>query len=181
MPVVITYFPHGATVDNENGISSGWSDPPLSEKGKQQALELRERIKGRKFDVVFCSDLKRAADTAKLCFGDGTFVIEDRRLRECNYGKLNGSPSAIVEPLQEKRIKERFDGGECYEDVRERIFDFLEFIKQNHENDSVAVVSHKAPQLIFDVLLKGKTWEQAFADDWRKQGAWQPGWEYILE
>jgi broad specificity phosphatase PhoE len=181
MPIIITYFPHGATEDNEKGISSGWSDPPLSEKGKQQALELKERIKEREFDIVFCSDLKRALETAKLCFDNGMPIVEDKRLRECNYGKLNGAPSATVEPLQALHIKERFEGGECYEDVRERIFGFLEFLKQNHENGSVAVISHKAPQLILDVLLKGKTWEQAFAEDWRKQGAWQPGWEYILE
>ena len=118
MPIVITYFPHGATADNENKISSGWSDPPLSEKGKQQALELKAQIKNRQYDVVFCSDLKRASETAKLCFAEGTPIVEDSRLRECNYGKLNGAPSAVVEPLQEQRIKERFDGGECYEDVR---------------------------------------------------------------
>jgi len=31
------------------------------------------------------------------------------------------------------------------------------------------------------VLLKGKTWEQAIDEDWRKKKAWQPGWEYIVE
>jgi len=30
-------------------------------------------------------------------------------------------------------------------------------------------------------LLKNKTWEQAFAEDWRKTKAWQPGWKYIIE
>jgi len=29
--------------------------------------------------------------------------------------------------------------------------------------------------------LKNKTWKQAFADDWRKTKAWQPGWDYTLE
>jgi len=28
--------------------------------------------------------------------------------------------------------------------------------------------------------LKNKTWEQAFAEDWRKTKSWQPGWEYTL-
>lgn len=59
--------------------------------------------------------------------------------------------------------------------------DFLEFLKQNYNGKSVAIVAHKAPQLALDVLLKNKTWEQAFAEDWRKRKAWQHGWEYILE
>jgi len=44
----------------------------------------------------------------------------------------------------------------------------------------VAIVAHKAPQLALDVLLKNKTWQQAFAEDWRKTKSWQPGWDYVL-
>jgi broad specificity phosphatase PhoE len=35
-------------------------------------------------------------------------------------------------------------------------------------------------KLALEVLLRGKTWEQAFAEDWRKAHAWQPGWEYTI-
>lgn len=45
---------------------------------------------------------------------------------------------------------------------------------------SVAIVAHKAPQIALDLLLKGYSWEKAFASDWRKTKSWQPGWEYIL-
>jgi broad specificity phosphatase PhoE len=31
------------------------------------------------------------------------------------------------------------------------------------------------------IELKHKTWEQAFAQDWRKTKSWQPGWEYTLK
>ena len=51
----------------------------------------------------------------------------------------------------------------------------------DYNNKKVAIVAHKAPQLALDVLLKNKTWEQAFVEDWRKRKAWQPGWEYNLE
>ena len=50
-----------------------------------------------------------------------------------------------------------------------------------HGTTSVAIVAHKAPQLTLDVLLKNKTWEQAFAEDWWKTKSWQPGWEYVLD
>ena len=46
---------------------------------------------------------------------------------------------------------------------------------------NVAIVVHKAPQLSLDVLIRGKTWEQALAEDWRKIKAWKPGWEYELK
>ena len=82
--------------------------------------------------------------------------------------------------MQEKMITARFPDGESYEDVETRIADFLRFLKQNYDGKSVAIVAHKAPQLALEVLLNGKTWEQAFAEDWRKTKSWQPGWEYAI-
>ncbi|MDP3882394.1 MAG: histidine phosphatase family protein [Nanoarchaeota archaeon] len=180
MTVKITYFVHGTTTDNEKEISSGWFDVELSEKGVRQSIELREQTKDKEFDVIFCSDLKRAVNSAKLAWEGKIPIILDKRLRECNYGKFNAKPSSIVEPMQEESITKKFPEGESYEDVKTRISDFLNFLKNNYDGKSVAIVAHKAPQLALDVLLKGKTWEQAFNDDWRKRKAWQPGWEYIL-
>ena len=182
MSIKITYFVHGTTTDNEKEISSGWSDVELSELGIEQSIDLKEQTKDKKFDVVFCSDLQRAVKSAKLAW-DGIYtIIPDKRLRECNYGKLNGASSTIVEPMQEEEcITNRFPEGESYEDVKARIADFLEFLKKNYDGKNVAIVAHKAPQLSLDVLLKGKTWKQALAEDWRKTKAWKPGWEYILE
>ncbi|MEK9179467.1 MAG: hypothetical protein AAB893_03290, partial [Patescibacteria group bacterium] len=55
------------------------------------------------------------------------------------------------------------------------------FLKKNYDGKNVAIVSHKAPQLALDVLLRGRTWEQAFSEDWRKNKAWQAGWSYMLD
>ena len=179
MAVRITYFVHGTTNDNLEHISSGWKDAELSEKGIQQGKDLREQTKDKKFDVVFCSDLKRAHESAKLAWEGMYEIISDARLRECNYGELNGASSDIVEPMQEEEcLTNKFPGGESYEDVKARIADFLEFLKQNYDGKYVAIVAHKAPQISLDVLLKDKTWQQALADDWRKTHSWQPGWSY---
>lgn len=181
MPIKITYFVHGTTTDNEKGISSGWFDAELSELGIKQMVGLKEKIKDKKFDAVFCSDLKRAIDSAKLTFEEKAPIISDSRLRECNYGNFNAKPSNIVELMQEKMIIEKFPNGESYEDVKKRIADFLEFLKQKYKGKSIAIVAHKAPQLALDVLIKDKTFEQAFAEDWRKTKSWRPGWEYELK
>lgn len=102
MSVQITYFVHGTTTDNEKEISSGWKDVELSELGIKQSIDLKEKTKDKKFDVVFCSDLQRAHNSAKLAWEGMYTIIPDARLRECNYGKLNGASSAIVEPMQEE-------------------------------------------------------------------------------
>ena len=181
MSVQITYFVHGTTTDNEQHISSVWKDVELSELGVKQSKELTEQTKDMKFDVVFCSDLNRAHDSAKLAWESVYEIIPDARLRECNYGTLNGASSDIVEPMQEdEAITKPFPDGESYEDVKARVADFLDFLKQNYDGKHIAIVAHKAPQLSLDVLLKDKTWKQALAEDWRKTKQWRPGWEYEL-
>ena len=180
MSVTITYFVHGTTTDNEKHISSGWKDVDISELGIKQSKEL-PLLNTNIFDTVFCSDLKRAVHSAELSFKGKYPIVIDKRLRECNYGDYNGKPSDIVEPLQEKSIHTPFPNGESYEDVKERILSFLSDIKQKYDGKHVAIVGHKAPQLALDVLLKDMTWEEAFKNDWRKNGKWQPGWVYTLE
>ncbi|MFT4303945.1 MAG: histidine phosphatase family protein [Candidatus Woesearchaeota archaeon] len=181
MPIKITYFVHGTTTDNEKEISSGWNDVGLSELGIKQSKELSTKIKDNNFDIVFCSDLKRAIDSADLTFRNKVKIIKDKRLRECNYGQLNGYPSFIVEPMQERNITKKFPDGESYEDVKIRINDFLNFLKKYYQQKTIAIVAHKAPQLALDVLLKNKNWNQAFKEDWRKNKAWKPGWDYIIK
>lgn len=180
MSIKIIYFVHGTTTDNEKNISSGWFNVDLSEKGIKQSIELKEQTKDIKFDVVFCSDLKRAVMSAELTWKDIYPILQDKRLRECNYGDFNAKSSEIVEPMQENCINKRFPNGESYEDVKKRIKNFLDEIKIKYDGKTIAIVAHKAPQLALDVLLKKKSWEEAFNEDWRKKKAWKPGWEYEL-
>lgn len=173
----ITYFVHSTTVDNEAHLATGWNDAPLSEKGRRQALELRDLVTER-FDVVFSSDLLRARETATVVFAPLP-VRTDRRLREINYGRLNGSPSGAVKRNLVQYVAAPFPDGESYSDVAERICDFLRDLTSGCDG-KIALVAHQAPQLALDVLLNGKTWEQAFRDDWRNSGAWKPGWFFEL-
>lgn len=180
MAVRIIYFVHGTTTDNEKDLATGWLPGELSEKGRQQAVDLGGLVK-EKFDAVFCSDLKRAVDSARLGFGEKYEIKEDSRLRECNYGDWNGVPVAQFKDNLEKYINKPFPNGESYRDVERRLTDFLEFLKKDYAGKSVAIIAHQAPQLALEVLLKGRTWEQAMVEDWRKTKSWQPGWVYELE
>jgi len=181
MAVKITYFVHGTTTDNEQDLATGWSPGELSELGLEQAKKLGELVSDKSFDVVFCSDLKRAIDSAEQGFGNKYRIIKDKRLRECNYGDFTRKPAKEFKEDMNKFIDKAFPNGESYKDVEKRIKDFLEFLKKEFDGKHIAIVAHQAPQLALDVLLKGKTWEQAIEEDWRKRHAWQPGWEYDIE
>jgi broad specificity phosphatase PhoE len=177
--VTITYFVHGTTTDNEKDLATGWLPGELSETGWNQAKQLGQQVADQMFDFVFCSDLKRAVDSAQLAFGSTYHIVQDDRLRECDYGEWNGQPNTFKNNLEDY-IDQPFPSGESYRDVEARLELFCKFLKEKYDNRHVAIVAHQGPQLALDVLLKNKSWEQAIAEDWRRTGAWQPGWQYII-
>ena len=183
--IIITYFVHGTTRDNEQGISSGWKDVELSKLGIKQSVELKDQIRDKKFDVVFCSDLKRAVDSTNLSFKGIFPIIIDQRLRECNYGDLNGASTTAIDGLGDSIIETPFPRGESYKDVEKRVRSFLDDLKKRYAGKQsmihISIVGHKAPQLALDVIIKGKTWKQAMKEDWRHTHAWKPGWDYTFK
>ncbi len=178
MAVRITYFVHGTTTDNETGIATGCNPGELSELGKKQSIELKDQIKGKEFDVIFCSDLKRSIDSAKMTFEGSVEIIQDIRIRECDYGDWNGKKKDWE---LKDFIDKRYPNGESYKDVEKRIRSFLDFLKEKYDGKHIAIVAHQAPQLAIEVILQNKTWEESLENDWRKRKAWQPGWDYIVE
>jgi broad specificity phosphatase PhoE len=173
----LTYFVHSTSTDNEAGIRSGWNDVSLSATGLSQARLLQEHCTDRAFDAIYSSDLKRAVETAQLAF-PGRKIIRDRRLREINYGALNGYPGSAFSADEFQCICTRYKSGENCLDVEDRLKDFLHDCILKFRGKSIAVVSHKYPQLALEVICNGITWHQAILNDWRKIGQWQPGWCY---
>lgn len=178
MELKIMYFVHGTTVDNEAGKCSGWKQVELTKLGKERAIQLGEKNKNIDFDVIFTSDLIRAIDSAKLAFPNVKH-IQDKRLRECNYGDLDGKDKSLV--VYEEHIDTPFPNGESLKDVEKRIKEFIEFLKENYQGKKVGIMAHRATQLAFEVLTQNISWEEANKNDWRKTKAWQPGWEYTIQ
>jgi len=181
MSLKITYFVHGTTTDNEQDLATGWEPGELSELGKQQGIKLGKLTENQKFDVVFCSDLKRAVDTAHLAFERKYEIVPDSRLREANYGDFTLKPSKSFKADMTEWISKKYPNGESYKDVEKRITNFVNFLQNNYNGKHIAIVAHQAPHLALDVVLKGKNWEQAIAEDWRNTKSWQAGWDYEIK
>ena len=177
--IKIVYFVHGTTIDNELKQAAGWNDVLLSEKGIYQSLQLKEKIDMDSIDLVISSDLKRAVDSAHNIFGDKKEILTDERIRECNYGVLNGANKELVK--YEEHIYDKFEDGESLIDVEKRVKDFCNYLLENYDGKTIALVSHRAPQLVFERMCNNLTWEEAIKNDWRNTGSWQPGWNYVIK
>ncbi len=179
MAIKIIYFVHGTTTDNLEHKSTGWMPGELSEKGKQQSIDLKNQINIDDIDIVISSDLKRAIDSAEYTFKDIKEILHDNRIRECNYGDFNGKDTSLVN--YEEHINIPFPNGESLQEVENRVKDFCNYLLEKYNEKTIALVAHKAPQLALEVITKNITWKEAIDNDWRKTKSWKPGWTYIIK
>jgi broad specificity phosphatase PhoE len=176
--IELVYETHSTTIDNETGRATGWLPGRLSETGRGLARALGERRKDDGLAVVFTSDLARALETAEIAFaGSGVPVREDSRLRECNYGELNGRPVSEIDAEKLRRIDEPYPGGESYRQVVDRVKSFLEHLSPEFDGSRVLLISHAAPRWALDHLLLGTPLEDLVLAPFE----WQEGWIYRLD
>jgi broad specificity phosphatase PhoE len=181
----IVFESHSTTTDNEAGIATGWLPGALSPTGRRQAVELGERRRqpSERIEAVFTSDLARAVETARIAFeGSGISIRQDARLRECNYGELNGTSAAALASVRPEYIDRPFPGGQSYRDVVDATADFLHDLTDTQQSLSgagarVLVIAHSANRWALDVLLAGARLEDLLLDP----GPWRPGWLYRLQ
>ena len=147
MKIMITR--HSKTLWNKEKRLQGCKDSPLSQDGIENILALKEHIKNNHYDIVYSSPIKRALDTAKLLFDD-TKIITDERIREMNFGPLEGQKiDEIPEEYQKAyhdlwchpEVSNGIPGGETYNEIEARVRSFLDdLVKEPYEN--VFIVTH---------------------------------------
>jgi probable phosphoglycerate mutase len=87
----LIFWRHGQTDFNAAARVQGQYDAPLSDFGQAQAAAAAVRLAALGPDVLYASDLQRAADTAAaLARETGLPVTFDQRLRERHFGEWQG-------------------------------------------------------------------------------------------
>ena len=176
--IELVYETHSTSTHNEAGIATGWLDGELSERGRDQARALGERRRDDGISAVYTSDLGRAIETAEIAFaGSDLPRRQDARLRECNYGELNGRPVAEIDALKPTRVDEPYPGGESYRQVVERTRGFLADLVGELDGRRVLLIAHAANRWSLQHLLLGEPLEELVVAPFD----WQEGWEYALD
>jgi len=166
-------FRHGDSLRQTMKVAMCWPEKilcPLTKKGEKEVKIAAKKIKNKKIDIVFTSDLLRTKQTAQIISREiGAKVIPDKRLREYNVGIFNGKdPKLIWEHLNKKGniILAKPPKGESLMEVRKRMYNFLKEVNREYQNKNILIVSHELPLTIFEGTLKGWPIEKILK--WRK-------------
>lgn len=133
---------HGETVDNIKGLYAGSRDSALTSHGVQQTIRLGRYFanQGITFSHMFSSDLSRALRTAEnvLAYQKGSdqvSIVQNRALREQDFGDLEGQPynDRTSDPIKSRKVINQEDHAaesglknpESKDAMRERAQQFL--------------------------------------------------------
>lgn len=136
MPI-LALVRHGQSLWNHENRFTGFVDVPLTEKGRAEARQAAESLKGLKFDVAYTSALTRAQETLGLILeslGQRIPVIRDAALNERHYGDLQGLNKEDAAKRwgddQVKKWRRSYDipppNGESLEMTAKRVLPFYE-------------------------------------------------------
>lgn len=143
---------HGQTESNRTGTLQGQLNTALDQLGKLQARAVARRLKKRRFDLVYSSDLERAVDTANtiLKYHMELQLNTTPALREWNLGDLQGrllkdlavENPELMQSFRTEMPELQIPGGESLTAFQNRISTFIDTLAQEHCGKRLLLVSH---------------------------------------
>lgn len=160
--VTVFLIRHGESVFGEERLC-GWSNVPLSNRGREQATNLAERLKDTKFSRIISSDMIRTIETAEIINRFHRLRIEiEPGIRELNYGLWEGkSRKEIEEEFPKEYNAWRLDNsiappeGESAVEVYKRSKKAIEKIVREVNYGNILIVAHKSVNRLFICGLLG--------------------------
>ena len=144
MRTILIAARHGETDYNARDCFQGHLDAPLNANGLQHAARVAARLAGCDFARIYASPLQRSLRTAEIVAAGRTVIVDDR-LKEIDFGVMDGMPIAEAKAsgLYAQRDKDRMAfqpvGGESFAQLLQRVQRFL--------NDS-GIMKAEGPALI---------------------------------
>jgi len=142
---------HGQTEWNKEHRLQGHKNSPLTELGRQQAIQTKQSLAQYEIHKAYVSPLQRARDTLSLIVDDRDIdvVIVDH-LKEMNLGVWEGKTkpeTQASDPEQYKYFWEEQDkfvlsGAETYKQLQTRVVEALDAIFLKEKGKNILVVSH---------------------------------------
>lgn len=151
---------HGRSLaDDEEKIEGGGYDSPLTHLGLEQAHKLAARLKREAytFDVLLCSPLARAKQTAQIVSEAlGIEVIYDKRLSELHLGVMSARPIGLdPKPEGFRLAHERFPEGEAFLDQINRVMSFYMELQHKRATSRICIVAHGGTLSVLITLIFG--------------------------
>lgn len=151
---------HGETAWNVATRIQGQLDIGLNARGRWQAAQVAQALRGEPLQAAYASDLARAWDTAQaIAQASAVGLTAHVGLRERGFGEFEGLTHADIEarwPEHALRWRQRDPhwappNGESLAELRDRIRHTLDELASAHVGQQIVLVAHGG---VLDVLYR---------------------------
>ncbi|MGN1350414.1 MAG: DVU_1551 family NTP transferase [Anaerovoracaceae bacterium] len=163
---------HGDIQKHKERIFLGQKDIPLNVEGKEQCTHVGLELQhfDVESDIIYCSDLNRAKESAKIIariLGDKFRVVEVPEFREMNLGKWDGMYISDIRSQFPEEYKKRGEDlihfkideeAENFVELQQRVMKKLNALIEETEGDLV-IVSHSGVLRCIRCALEGRPLE----------------------
>jgi broad specificity phosphatase PhoE len=161
----LTLVRHEEVQEEYKNKYNGHNDISLSKRGKEQAKKLCKKLNNLEFDAVFCSDLRRAKETASELKHK---IIYTNHLREKSWGRHEGlSFDDIIkqDKIEYKNFLQWINAldGEDYQLYRLRLKEFFLNYLPSLKKQNILIITHAGVIRVLQTLLHDKTLEEVFS------------------
>lgn len=143
---------HGQTPTTGSVLPGRAPGLHLSDRGREQAERVADRLAGLAVDALYSSPMERACETAEpTAARTGLSVKHDAGLLECDFGGWTGAAIADLAALPEWQTVQhspsqfRFPDGESFPEMQARIVGSVETLRDAHAGGVVVCFSHADP------------------------------------
>lgn len=151
------FMRHGQSQANADRVYAT-AETPLSDLGRQQAAEAGEQLRTAGINLIICSDLRRAVETAEIVADaigyDRAKIVVDTRLREVYRGDLvGGAIGNLAAYRQAAELPGNPHQVETEPHLQKRVQDLLAEVKRRPE-DNILLVGHQDSGLTLEDLVR---------------------------
>ena len=149
---------HGQSIHNQQQTIAGQLDSELTPLGFEDARSVAAAIGRRDFEIVYCSDLLRARQTAETIMNTLAFSCPVRYsplIRELDYGRFTEKKvEETFKILNYKRVPDqRYPEGESFNDMQVRVRQFVNQMLDESAGKRILVAAHAGSIRIMAMLL----------------------------
>ena len=149
---------HGQTDLNLKRIVQGKSDIKLNKVGIEQAEELAKKLANEPIDLIICSPLVRAKQTAEIINRNRNIpIIYDNSISEIDYGGFEGMELADfnLSSFWNYYSNDEYQSAENIKDFFKRVYEFLDRLATEQPEKNILLVAHGGISIAVNCYFNG--------------------------
>lgn len=135
---------HGETIENSNNCLCGRINSSLTEKGIEQAKEIRKYFENKNIDLIVSSPLDRCKQTSEIISNNQIPISYSDSLLGRDHGEFTGVHKSKInfDEYWNYNLNIKYESAENIRDLYNRVKLLIEDLKNKYNDKNIIIVTH---------------------------------------